>query len=209
MRKQKVTSGIRSCFPGSARFLPLNNAVYLLSIVALLMTAMFAISCGGDTKTGSTAAEKPAGTGDGSSGSDSSGGSGSAAAADACKVVTQADATKLFGMPAVAQEGTSVLDPKMASECLWTWDTDTDNQLLQLQIWNGAQYYSDAPNSQPLDLGEKGNIVMSDVLGVDITWLQDGKTYTLSYSTVGSAVPDPTVKVEDVKSLAKKVEGQV
>lgn len=124
------------------------------------------------------------------------------------------DATKLFGKPASPEEGTPVYDTKMVGECLWTWDADTDNQLLQFRVWDGAQYYSDgpnydAPNSQPIDLGEKGNIDMSDVRGVDITWLQDGKTYEISYSTVGSAVPDPTVKAEQVKNIARKVEGQV
>lgn len=164
--------------------------------------ALTAASCGGESKTGTST---PAGQ----SGSGGDSGSGSTLKLDACDIVTREDATKLFGMPASPEGGSPILDPKMVGECLWTWDTDTDNQLLQFYIWDGPQYYSDAPDSQPIDLGEKGNIVIADVLGVNITWLQDGKTYSLSYSTVGSAFPDPAMKLEEVKSLARKVEDQV
>jgi hypothetical protein len=176
---------------------------HILLIVLMLLIATAMTACGEETKTESSpSADKPAS-------SEGSGGSGSSAEADACKIVTQEDATKLFGKPAVAEEGSPVFDTKMVGECLWTWDTETGNQLLQFRIWDGEMYYSDSPNSQPIDIGEKGNIVMNEFLGVDITWLQDGKTYTLSYSTTGSGVPEATDNAEEVKILAKKVEGQV
>lgn len=179
--------------------------LHVFSIAAILIIALAAVSCGEETKTESGAPADKAATGSGGS----SGSSGGSASSDACQIVTKEDATKLFGQTASPEEGTPVYDPKMVGECLWTWDTDTGNQLLQFRIWDGEQYYSDSPNSQPIDIGEKGNIVLNEFLGVDITWLQDGKTYSLSYSTSGSNVPDATTKAEEVKSLAKKVEGQV
>jgi len=197
MNQRAKKSGFRSTLFGS-------KAGFLLLMVVMTF-ALVSISCG-DNKTESTAASDKTSAGNGGG---SAGGSGNATKPDACAIVTQADATRLFGMPASPEQGTPVTDPAMLGECLWTWDTDMDNQLLQFRIWNGAQYYSDSPGSQPVDVGEKGNIVMSDVLGVDVTWLQDGKTYQLSYSTAGSTVPDPTVKAEEVKNLAKKVEGQI
>lgn len=128
---------------------------------------------------------------------------------DACKVVTQEDATKLFGKPASPQEGTPVLDPSLMSECLWTWDTEMSNQLLQFYIWNGEQYYGETPGAQSINLGDKGFIRVNEFAGVDIEWIQDGKTISLSYSTIGTEVPDATTKAEEVKSLARKIEGQL
>ena len=194
MSRSKTNSKSRQ---KSWRFKPLH----LFSIAVIMIIAMAAVSCGDETKTESAASDKAS--------TSSTGSSGGSASSDACQIVTKEDATKLFGKTASPEEGTPVYDSKMVGECLWTWDTETDNQLLQFRIWDGEQYYSDSPNSQPIDLGDKGNIVLNEFLGVDITWLQDGKTYTLSYSTIGSSVPDATTKAEEVKSLARKVEGQV
>lgn len=143
---------------------------------------------------------EPAGNGGAPAASGDSG-----AKIDACALVTQADATALFGKPAVPEEGTPVFDPNMMGECLWTWDTETGGQLLQFRVFNGPQYYSELPDAQPFDIGEQGNVRTNTFTGVDVEWIQDAKTYTLSYSTVGTDVPDATTKAEEVKQLAKKV----
>lgn len=170
-----------------------------LAAVALAMITVFA-ACGEEKKSDSG---QPAPV---------AGGSNSGAMPDACKIVTQEDASKLFGKPAVRDEGVLVVDPNMKSECIWTWDSpDADNQLLQFRVWNGTAYYAETGDSftKPIDLGEKGHIRVHEFAGVDIEWLQGGKTISLSYSTVGKGVPDPTTKVEEVKQLAKKVEGEL
>lgn len=170
-----------------------------LVAVALAMIIVFA-ACGEEEKKGDSG--QPA----------TAAGGNSAATADACKIVTQEDASKLFGKPAVRDEGVPVVDPNMKSECIWTWDSpDADNQLLQFRVWNGTAYYAETGDSftKPIDLGEKGHIRVHEFAGVDVEWLQDGKTISLSYSTVGKGVPDPTTKVEEVKQLAKKVEGEL
>lgn len=170
-------------------------------IIALSALTLLAVSaCGGDSTTTSAA---------GGSDAASRSSNDDAAKQDACKLVTQQDASALFGQPASAEEGDLALDANMTGECLWTYDTDTGNQLIQFRIWNGPQYYGELPDSQPFDIGEKGFVRTNEFTGVDIEWIQDGMTYTLSYSTTGTGVPKAPTKVEQVKSLAKKVEDQV
>lgn len=128
---------------------------------------------------------------------------------DACTIVTQADATKLFGNPASKDEGAQVLDPSMLGECLWSYDTETSSQLLQFRIWGSDQYYGPPSDAQPLAIGDQGSIRINSFAGVDIEWIQDGKTINLSFSTVGTGVPDATTKAEDLKAMAKEISGKL
>ncbi|MCP5117972.1 MAG: hypothetical protein GY953_44720 [bacterium] len=128
---------------------------------------------------------------------------------DACAIITQDDATKLFGKPASPDKGTPVVDPNMLGECLWTWDSETSNHLLQFRVWRGDQYYSAMPESQPIDFAATGYIRTHPVVGVDMGWIQDGKTVSLTYSTVGADVPEAQTKAEEVRQLALKVEARL
>lgn len=179
----------------------LNGRLRFAGVVTAAIVLIFAFTACGDEEKKSDAGQPAPAAGNG------------AATADACKLVTQEDASQLFGKPASPEEsGAFVIDPNMVSECLWTWDSpEADNQLLQFRIWNGEMYYSEPSDSytQTLDIGDKGNIRVHKTAGVDIQWVQDGKTIDLSYSTVGTGVPDPTTKVEEVKALARKVEKEL
>lgn len=136
---------------------------------------------------------------------------------EACEMITQEDATKLFGKPAVKDEGAVVVDPMMGGECLWSWESEEyDSQLLQFRVWNGNPdlYYSeveDVAGAQELDIGDRGHITINDYasVGVNIQWLQDGKTFEISYSTVGNGVPNPKDKVEELKKLAQKASDEL
>jgi hypothetical protein len=129
---------------------------------------------------------------------------------DACQIVTLADASTIFGEQAVEDRGTPIADPNLLGECLWTWDTETENQLIQFRIWNGEQYYGEpAADSQPLNIGDKGNIRINEIAGVDIEWVQDGKTVSLSYSNIGPGLPDPSTKANDITTLARKAAAEL
>jgi hypothetical protein len=128
---------------------------------------------------------------------------------DPCAVITQEDASSLFGKPASRDSGVPVIDPHMLGECLWSWDAETGNQLLQFRIWNGEEYYGPAPDSQPFELGQKGSIRANRFAGVDIDWVQGGKTVSVSYSTTGPGAPDPLTKIEEVKQLARKAAAEL
>ncbi len=154
--------------------------------LALLVGASSAlVACGGD-----------------SGGGDKSGTGGSGSKIDACAIVTQDDAAAIFGNPASPDTGTPVLDANLIGECLWTWDDPLDNQLIQFRVWNGTQYYSAPADSTPYAIGDGGYVRL--VAGVDVDWIQSSLTVNLSYSTVGSGIPEATTKEADVKALAQK-----
>lgn len=130
-------------------------------------------------------------------------------AIDACQLVTQADATALFGQPAVQDTGAVVVDPALLGECLWTWEAaDYSNHLLAIYVWNNENgyYYSAVEGAEPLEIGEEGYITVDDFTGVDIGWAQEEKAIYLDYFTIGPSVPVAATKVEEVKAIAWDVE---
>lgn len=121
---------------------------------------------------------------------------------EACGLVTQADASDLFGHSAVADDGPSA--PTMIDQCLWTWDTETSNQLLQFHIWK--DFPLDQPaDAQTLGLGDGGYIRVHPMAGVDITWRQGGRVFSIAYSTIGPDAPKAPEREEQVRSLAERV----
>ncbi len=125
-------------------------------------------------------------------------------AIDGCAVVTQDDATALFGKPAVRQEGQGFRPPMMLAECMWTWDTETANQLLQFRVWDTEQGYSRPEDeyTQTFAIGDRGHVRVHPLAGVDVEWTQGNRTIGLSYSKVGAEVPEAATKTDAVKALA-------
>ncbi|MBE0429788.1 MAG: hypothetical protein IBX61_07945 [Thermoleophilia bacterium] len=159
--------------------------------VIVLTTVVLAAGCGDED-------------GDGA-GEETPGPVAGADSVDACSIVTQQDASDLFGDTASSEASASLIaDPNMIGECLWSADTETSSQLLQFRVWDGEMYYAPTEDSQPFELGEKGAIRVHSIAGVDIEWVQDGKTVNLSYFTTGEDVPDAVSKEEEVKDLARK-----
>ena len=126
----------------------------------------------------------------------------------ACTFITVKDAEALFGHPATPKQGPTT---PLHGECDWDYDApDNSSHLLQLNIWTENFYKQGGElvdaDAQPFAIGErKGNIKVSDLTGIDISWVEKGRFIQLSYSTVGPSVPKATTKVEEVKALAKKV----
>lgn len=143
----------------------------------------------------------------GSSNSGTGGGGGSTPQQiDACTIVTQGEATTLFGQDATKEAPVPVNDLNLLGQCAWTWDTQTDNQLLQLFIWTDTAY-SKPSDAQDYVIGDEGYVRL--VGSVDVGWIQGNKSVTLSYSTVGSAVPEAETKAEAVKTLAQTASGKL
>jgi len=169
----------------------------LKSLVIVTLVTLGVGGCGGGERQISHEAPDTAST---------TGAATAVAQTDACQLVTEDDASALFGQPATLDSGPSAFG--MIAQCLWTWDTPTSNQLLQFQIWDQVAY--DRPeDAEALDLGEEGYVRAHPMAGVDITWVQDGRTISLSYSTLGPEAPVATSKVEEVKALARTVAGRL
>jgi hypothetical protein len=126
----------------------------------------------------------------------------------ACTFITVKDAESLFGHPATQKQGPTT--PRHG-ECDWDYDApDNSSQLLQLNVWTEDFYKQGGElvdaDAQPFAIGErKGNIKVSDLTGIDISWVEKGRFIQLSYSTVGPSVPKATTKVQEVKALARRV----
>jgi hypothetical protein len=126
---------------------------------------------------------------------------------DPCALLTQTDATALIGKPAATyQDGAKTPDSRL-NACGWHYVyPDNSSHLLQLVVYDSDIAYSQVPESKPFAIGDKGNVVASNLSGVEVMWVQKGKTLSLSYFTVGPlAVPDHTAKAEEVKALAKTI----
>lgn len=136
-------------------------------------------------------------------GDDGGGGGGNGPKLDACAIVSQSDAEKLFGKPAEQGKASGSVDPALLGECVWEWeDAQANSHLLQFSAWQGESYYQPSAKATPFVIGDKGVIeVGGGLVGVDIQWLQADRVYDLSYFTVGN-VPDATTRVDDVKALA-------
>lgn len=125
---------------------------------------------------------------------------------DACTIVTQQDATNLFGVTA-SPEPADVTGDLLLGQCHWTWDTGTENQLLQFYIWDPPEGYSTPSDSEPFAIGEKGNLrVVPGGPGqgfIDVMWVQAANTIVLGYSAIGSSnTPITQAKIDAVKALA-------
>ena len=128
------------------------------------------------------------------------------ATSGACALLTQTDATALFGKPAAPHEGGAQTPDAKLTACGWRYAyPDNSSQLLQLVVYDSDIAYSQDPASTPFAIGDKGNVMVSKLSGVDVFWVQKGKTYSLSYSTVGPLAPEQTTKAEEVKTLAKTI----
>lgn len=181
---------------------PRRRIAPVSAIAALLLAVAVATACGGASESDNRAAAPASGAPPDSS---------TDAKPDACSIVTQEDATALFEQPAERQQGQGLAMPMMIGECLWTWDTETSNQLLQFRIWSTELAYSQSDDefTEAFDLADRGHVRAHPQGGVDVSWVQGGRMIGLSYSKVGPAVPSPLTKTDAMKALARKVSGKL
>jgi hypothetical protein len=129
---------------------------------------------------------------------------------EACELVTQQDASALFGQPATRDDDAQVVNRGLLGQCLWTYEVEDEigsvsSQLLQFYVWDGPVYHSVPANSDPLDVGEDGYVAASAAAGVDIGWVQDERAILLSYFSIGDDMPANLSKLEPMKALAQEV----
>jgi hypothetical protein len=193
--------------------------VFVWGGVAVL--ASVAGACGGDDDSPSVeesireAVEE--GNLDDATNTTSAGGDAGAGLPDACVLVTEADATELFGVPARAAVDASPVD--LGASCIYenagSDDLGEAGHLLQVRVFPGEQFFStetfdDERNLD--DLGDRAFVRSGEgaLAGVDVQFVEDGKTVTFSYSTVNIGVEDDADRVDaadredDVVALARR-----
>jgi hypothetical protein len=139
-------------------------------------------------------------------------------AVDACALLTQADASGLFGEPATSKP-TSDLVPNQLGKCSWQWKNPdakvSEIKGVQLIVWNGPQYYSPPDGADSLQIGDHGYILAhGQFKSMNIGWVQNGKTYSLVYEhdyieiSTGATNHAPD-SVDKLESLARTISGRV
>ena len=176
-----------------------------IALTVVSMSTVLCLACGKESVRGGSEA------GGDKSGAPASNSPAKPGKSDVCALLTQADATALFGKPAAKHTGGAETPDSRLNACGWDYVyPDNSSHLLQLVMYDSDIAYSQDPASKPFAIGDKGNVIVSDITGVDVMWVQKGKTLSLSYFTTGpSAVPDDTTKAELVKALAQTIAGRL
>ena len=125
----------------------------------------------------------------------------------ACSLMTPADATTLFGVP--AQPKVDDQPASVASQCLYA-STGLDGQLVQFRIFDNERYYSKAlvaDGKRVTGLGRKAYIDTQGPDGiVDLQWVNDGHVYALAYSIAGG---DATTRASELELLARTIDDRL
>ncbi len=169
-----------------------------LSLLASLWLGSGALGCGG-----------------GGAGADGGSGGGSQGKSfDACAIVTQADATALFGQTAKRDSDQLIVDPALLGQCSWTYEEQdsigsTYSQNLHFRLWDGTGYNSAPSGADPLAVGQDGYVKVSEMSGIDIGWLQGGRSVVLTYFSIGATMPTNASMVEPMKMFAMEVSSRL
>lgn len=170
--------------------------------VAAVALALVASACGGDD-------DDAAGGDDSTQQTDGGASDDGKDEIDACAIVSQEDATEIFGAEATTSDlGVSpVPDQFLDGVCGWDWDSpEADSQLIQFYVWSGKQFFSaaGANGAEAYDIGDEGWIKVVDQ-SVDFMWLHGDQTVSLSLFTIGD-IPDNPDRVDQMKALAAKID---
>ena len=134
----------------------------------------------------------------------------SSASIDACQLLTEADATALFGQPASSQEPEMAPLPDQIGVCQWGWVGAEQTQQASLKIMTspGDHYYA-IDSAQPLQLGDKSQLVIDETtLSMDIDWVQGDEFFDLHY-TASPYQAFETSKAAPLESLAREISGRL
>ncbi len=123
---------------------------------------------------------------------------------EACRLLTPADAAKLFGeQPRRVEDASRVRGA--ASACLYE-ATSTSGQLLQFRIYASTQYYARTVHADARDVSDLGEQAFVSAAGpsglVDCQFVKSGNVYAFAYSNL---THDPNAKSDALLSLARQV----
>jgi len=179
--------------------------IRLVALVCAGTIALVACSSGGSKSAGRRVSAQPASSGKGG--------------AQACSIVSQADASTLFGHPAGeipdASGGIGA-----SSTCIWKSDTDAGSTtknvsyLLQVRVFPDTIHYSDQIAQTATKLDDVGDKAYVQSLGVieTVTLVHKGQTVTIAYSINGfggSVHTEARSQRTELVALAKQAAGRM
>ena len=176
----------------------------------LLIVAAIAIgACGGGSSKDASSNSNS------NSNSSSNGGGKKTDSSAACKVVTQADATKLFGVE--AKEGDNASPGNESSVCIWQADDDADHgYLLQVRVYDDVFHYGEDfmdGAEKVAGLGDKAFVSAKDTIaGTDVQFVKDGKTFAVNYgitNVMAKVKKSAADQADDLVAIVKANAGNV
>lgn len=137
-------------------------------------------------------------------------GDATATPVNGCALVTKDDAEALFGGPAIQSEDDVGVIQLALTGCIWEWNGDDglSFQLLQLQVYDGPQFYGEEiyPDVEPLDVGDRGFISIDPQLDtVTVQFVSGGTTVAIDLSGFGAQSPDVATMADEMRALARTV----
>lgn len=136
---------------------------------------------------------------------------------DPCTLLTREDASDLFGVEAREERNTE--PARVGVACIWAGvegaQDEEVNHFLQFRAYDGEAYYGEVIYAEQdrqavAELGERAFAARDPVHGgVDVEWVQDGRTFSINYSTFSFA--DDTSddeamrRLDEVVDLARRV----
>jgi hypothetical protein len=127
----------------------------------------------------------------------------------ACKLVSTADATKLFGGEPAQLSPDASRSGGAASVCVYDV-ASTSGQLLQFRIYTNDQYYAQAEHPDALELtgiGDRAFVSKNGPSGlVDFQFVKGHTVYSFAYSNLTSDAPN---RADALVALGRQVAGSV
>ena len=155
-----------------------------LFLVGWLLVPTLIAGCGSD---GPAGAGGVGGGGGGGMGVAGGGGAGAAALPDPCTLLSVAEWTPLMEAAPVVAPRSGSAGPVTVTRCDWTHESGMPPTRRQ---WSNlatavAGAYAATPMSQPIDIGDEGYILATDMARtVDIGWKKGAASATFKYSAL-------------------------
>ncbi len=131
----------------------------------------------------------------------------------ACALVTQADATKLFGYAAQSKKADNSAGADSA--CVWEADTNPDpssiddiSYLLQVRVYDSDQTANQQLLANPKPLAGVGDKAFTNVLGprIQAEFVKDSKTVLIEYS-INAIAAEPKPLASDQQAEIEALAG--
>lgn len=135
----------------------------------------------GDDAVGAAISTPAGGDDGGDEGSEQGGDEG-----DGCELVTEADGESILGEPVVRMPSDGLGDEVLLAECAWGVESDVSFKLLQLHVFDGAQFFTPDVYAQEAGFEEIEGLgdeaFLLDLLGLQVQVLDGDRTIVVDVS---------------------------
>ncbi len=162
-------------------------------LFVVVLVLLGAAACGDDGEGGPTvgddvgaAISTPAGGDDGGDEGGDEGSEQGGDEGDGCELVTEADGESILGEPVVRMPPDGLGGEALLAECAWGVESDVSFKLLQLHVFDGAQFFTPDVYAQEASFEEIEGLgddaFLLDLLGLQVQVLDGDRTIVVDAS---------------------------